>query len=622
VVFLKSSRKAHPLLLRLVWTLFLIFSLAPNSRAQSDPQEEYRANLARAKTRLTSANVLAQKVHDIATSGEISSAKKDKRISTAVRVAVVAATAYKSDPDVILGIALQMAEAAARAAPRYAQTISNAVAFAPSVSRIEGAQNRIRIAAFAAAKGPKIKRARSLDYAVSVPAPKENDEAMPAESEVAQSPPPPEAEAPARPRIEAPEPVQPTAEATPPAAESAEASPDQMQNATPAEDNQGTVTQRRPAASNIAQGENSKLTATANLGVQRDDNVYFSNSNKVSDTIYSVEPGLNFQFGQNSLDHGLLNYQENFLRYAKHTAPNVSLASVNGDFGYDDGSIKLTAVGNYQQLFQNNIDVLTIGPQALIRSDVYNLDGTGEIQIGGSTSASVGVDYNHTVYGLPTLLSSEDISFPLNFYYKITPKVDLSAGYTFGVFRPLSAGPDAKDGYANVGARGDFTQKLSGSVSVGYITRSFDSSASVPQSAQTQSTHSLGFTGNLNYEVTPKTSANLSFARSFNASALAQTTTYSTYSLSFNTEVSPQWSVGESLSEQLVDYGPQVFFVQNTLPTGNRKDNLGTVNLHLSYIYSRWLTGTIAYTFRNDHSTISAIDFSDDVFSLTLGLSY
>jgi polysaccharide biosynthesis protein VpsM len=606
---------------RVAWAFLAAIIWVQAGRAQSDAQSEYQANLAKAKGRMASASALAQKVSAIANSGELSTAKKEKRISTVVRIAVVAATAYKDDPDVVLGIAIKMAQAAARAAPRFTETIANAVAFSPYVSRIEGAQHRIRTAAFAAARGPKKKRVRSEDYAVNRSPDENAEEGMRPESEAAA--PPAQTEAPAESRVPATESSRKVSENVA-AVEAPESTSDQMQgDGTPSEDNPNPTGRHRSATSKISEGENAKLTASATLGAQHDDNVYFSNSNKVSDTIYSIEPGLAFTFGQNSLDHGSLEYQENFLRYAKHTSPNVNLGSASGDFGYEDGGLKLSANGNYQQLFQNNIDVLTLGASALYRSNVYNLSGTGEVQIGANTSASAGIAYTHLAYALPTLLSYEDISFPVNGYYHLTPKLDISAGYTYGIFRPQGAGPDAKDGYANIGARGEFTEKLTGSVSVGYITRTFDtkSDASLP-AAQYQSSHGLGFTGDLGYEITPKTSANLSFSRSFSASALAQTTTNSTYSLSLTTALSPQWNVGESLSEQIVDYGPQVFFLQNTLVEGNRKDSLLIANLHVSYIYSKWLSGTAAYFFRNDHSTISTIDFSDNIFSLSLNLSY
>jgi len=101
----------------------------------------------------TAPAILAQEVREIADTSMISRAKKEKRISTAVRVAVVAGTAYRSDPDEIVGIAAELAAAAAGAAPHFADVISKAAAFAPTVARIEGSSGRIRTAAYAGARG-------------------------------------------------------------------------------------------------------------------------------------------------------------------------------------------------------------------------------------------------------------------------------------------------------------------------------------------------------------------------------------------------------------------------------------------------------------------------------------
>jgi len=553
------------------------------------------------------ARALYKQVSEIANSMSLSTAKKEKRISTAVRVAVVAATAYKNDPDVVLGIALELAQVASRAAPHFAGTIASAVSFAPSVSRIEGASSRIRTAAFAAAAAPRGKRAREIPSELYVQAPHATaEEVAAAPGESTQQAPMPEnsTEAPTR-AAARPAPEAGVAESEMPAPAA-----DQMAPEGNGPDN-GAAS--GAATSRITEGDNSKLAVTANVMVQHDDNIFISNSDKVADTIYSFEPGLDFHVGQNSLDHASLSYQEDFVEYASHKAPNVHLANAAGDFGYDDGGLKLAANGSYQQLYQNNIDVLTIGPNALIRSNNFLIGGNGEWLFGAKTSGSVGVSYNDVTYANPGLVGGRNLNFPVDLYYKVTPKADVFAGYTYGIYRPDEGGPEAKDGYAHVGARGDFTPKLSGSFSVGYITRN------VPGTVRNKS---LGYTGNLTYEVTPKTNATMSFSRDFTATALGQTEINSSYSLGLSTALSPQWEIGESINYQILDYGPQVFLLNNSPITQERRDDYWTGNLHLTYIYSRWLTASAGYTARNDHSTISLIDFADNVFSLTMGLRY
>lgn len=596
----------RPVLLAL--SLAVAFGLANSTRAQ----DAESSAPARGQSIGHVANSLYRQVSEITSSMSISSAKKEKRIATAVRVAVVAATAYKSDQDEVMGIALQLTRAAAKAAPRYAETIANAVAFAPAVSRIEGGSSRIRIAAYAAAKAHAKRRVR----AASEPPPADRE--SPAVTEAVQPlsretatelPSQPETAAEAAANVPAPASPQNAVENTA-APEQAAAQQDPMQAESPPADSE---IPNAAVKTKMVSDESSKLTVTANARIQHDDNIFISNANKVGDTIYSFEPGLDFKTGQNSLDHAALSYQEDFVRYGHHEAPSVDLANAAGEFGYDDGGLKLSANGTYQQFYQNNVDVLTLGPQALIRSNSLVIGGSGEIQLGAKTSASIGAAYNKVEYTESNLLGGADLSFPLDFYYKFTPKLDLFTGYTYGFFKPDGDGPKAKDGYAHVGARGDFTAKLSGTVTAGYITREV---AGTPQS------HDFGFAGSLDYEITPKTAANLAFDRQYSVSALGQNTKNSTFTLGVTSELNPQWQVGESVNYQILDYGPQLFLENSSLVTQERIDDFWTANVHVTYLYNRWVSGSLGYTLRVDHSTFSSIDFTDNVFDFTLSVRY
>ena len=573
---------------------------AAATHAQSAPEP---AASTRRSSRSALAASLYSQVSEIAGSVTISSSKKEKRIATAVRVAVIAGAAYKSDPEAVLAVAVELARAAARAAPRYADTIANAAAFAPPVARIDGSAGRIRTATYAAAKGPKGKRPKPAPQ----PAAAQEPAAPPAEAPHAEAPAPASVDSSA----EAAAPAQGNAAPSATVSEPAPQAPDMGSGDTASAD--ASMSDRAPAAPRMTQGENSKLSVTDNTTVERDNNIFISNTNKVADTIYMFEPGLDFHTGDNALNHAALSYQENFIEYAAHKAPDVSLADVNGAFGYDDGSLKLNGKAYYQQLFQNNLDVLTVGPQALIRSNVVDADGVGELAIGAKTGVSLGADYNKTTYQSDAYVSGSTISLPLDFYFKLTPKVDLFAGYTYSLFRPDTTGPEAKDGYYHVGARGVFTAKLSGTVSAGYLTRE------VPGAFRN---NSLGFNGNLAYEVTAKTSASLAFSRDYTASALGQNLRNSTFTLGVVTEISPQWEIGETVNYRNLNYGPQVFLLENTLVNEERIDNYWTGTVHLSYIYSRWLTASAAVTIRNDRSSVSQIDFADNVLSFTLGLRY
>ena len=537
--------------------------------------------------RSTAATILAAQVREIAGSSMVSRAKKEKRISTEVRIAVVAATAYKRNSGEILGIALELATAAARAAPQFTEVVSAAASFAPAVTRIDGATGQIRAAAFAAAKKPapgRRKLAPAREYAETAPAARETeDEEAPAPRRPARHP-----------TSAADTPMEPAMDDT-------------------AEGPEREVPSRSSVARNVAAGENTSFHVTADVSAQLNDNVFLSSTDKVHDTIISATPGAEFHFGQRSLAHGSLAYHESFQRYANKSAANVTLGSGNGDFGYNDGNVTAVAGASFQQLYQTNTDILAQGRRELVRSDTLGLNGSVEKQLGAKTSVMIGTSFNRISYKSAGLIGSQDTGLPVKLYFKTTPKVDLSAGVTYDWVKPQNNGPRGRDGYYNIGARGSFTPKLSGEFSVGYRIREVGDSAR----------ESLwGFDGALNYELTPKTSSALVLSRQFSTSALGESVQNGSYVLRLSTDVSPEWQIGASLTFRDSDYGTAVFTGATTPVTNPRQDKTWEGGLMTSYIFSSWCSASANYSFRKNHSTVTGVDFSNNLLNLMLGFRY
>ena len=527
---------------------------------------------------------LAGEVRAIADSAMISHSRKEKRISTAVRVAVVAATAYKDNPDTIVELAAELAGAAAAAAPHYADAIAKAAAFAPAVARIEGSSGRIRTAAYAAARGDHGRRAPRL-----VPAPRAE---VLAEAAAAQPAPGPATPAPS------------------PGAESAEVPP---AAASAADETAAPPPRSRARTPRIALGDNAAIHVMADVGVRFDDNLFLSADNKVSSTITTLVPGIELRYGQNSLAHGSFIYREAFTRYSRGGISSLNLGTGNADFGYDNGSLTLAATGSYQQTYGNNIDVLSQGQRSLFRSDVLGLDGRAEAPLTPKLNARVEARLARTAYQSPGLITNEYLSFPLKLYYHATPKVDLSAGATYGTQRAQGTAPSSRDLYFNLGARGEFTPKLTGEVSTGFQTRSAGDS---PRERL------WAFDSRLAYELTVKTSATLEASRSFHTSALGESLKDSQYTLALSSDPAPQWHFGLSVAYRDIGYGPALFRAGPLVLAADRRDHYWEAGLTTSYLFTNWLRATAEYTFRNDRSTLPGIEFSDNIMSLTVGLYF
>jgi hypothetical protein len=569
------------------------------------------------------ADDLGSQVREIANETMTSRGKKERRIATTVRIVVVAATAYRTDRDEVIGIAIQMATAASRAAPSFAEVISRSIAFVPAVSRFAGAASEVRAAAFSAARGRPYHSPGSLAKARRVPAPpraapmedSSGDTAARAESAQA-----------------------PEASTAPMAGEASEANaapadagngPEESRTVTttttettsssePMQGDEGTSNGSHASISSqqplIQLGDNASLTVSADAAIKRDSNVFLAENDKVAATIYTATPGVAFNYGARSLAHADLAYSESFNRYSGNVAPNVNLATANGDFGYDDGSLKLGGGGAYQQLYQNNVGVISLTGSELIRSDVTAFDASAQTLIFSKIGAGVAATYNRVEFNsTPGLFGSHTLEVPFNLFYAITPKLDLSAGYEFDEITPDGDGTVAKGGYYNVGARGSFTSKLSGGFTVGYRT------VRVPQMPQS---HDLGLGANLSYEITPRTSATLQAGRDNSASAQGQVLKTASYSFGLSSDIGNQWQAGAGVTYRTVAYGQELYSFETALLAQPRTDDYWEGNFHLTYNPTRWFSTSASYILRDNRSTLPGVEFTDSVLSLDLKVHY
>lgn len=527
---------------------------------------------------------LAGQVAEIAHSSAISRAKKEKRISTAVRVAIVAATAYKNDPKEILGTALELTEAAAGAAPNFAEVIANAASFAPSLSRIDAASSQIRTAAFAAAKAPKASRKKNV--AATRPRTSAQNSSQVRTSSAQKRTAPPVASEETQPESESP--------ATDHVADSA-------------------MSDEHRSAPKISFSSNSSFNVTADLSVRRDNNVYLTKTNKVGDTIIAVTPGVEFRYGQNSLAHGSLNYKNSITRYVDKTSENVALSDGAADFGYDNGVLKIDSNALFQQLNQNNNTVAGLGQNAIYRRDIFGFNTSVESHLTAKTSLMTGVNYNKSEYKTGGLTGSQETTVPLKFYLETTPKVSVSAGLSYRRVTPQNGGASGKDLGYNIGARGLFTAKLSGEFSLDYRTRTVGTNAKE---------NLWGINGALNYELTPKTTSRLVMTNDFSTGALGESLKNSGYALRLMSDPTPQWQLSTGLSYRKTEFGPYVFRLNNALTQQDRTDNSWDADLQASYLFRSWLSASVNYTLRRNSSTLADAEYTNSIISLILGWRY
>lgn len=359
------------------------------------------------------------------------------------------------------------------------------------------------------------------------------------------------------------------------------------------------------AAPFLAIGDGAELFVTGTLGVRADDNIFLQ-SDAQSDTIFDINPGAQITFGKDAQVKGSLSLVDAIARYSSNSRLNTNLFSANFGSNYDDGKLKLGFDAGYVESNQNTVDVRPTGSiGALIRRNTLTAGVTSEAEISQITSLAAGFKFEHTDYKRAGYGDSDDYTIPVDFYYKWTPKVDLSLGYRYRSYQ-TQIGLDSKDNFFNVGARGEFSPKLKGKVAVGWIQR---------QLSKGGDKNSLGLDASLGYEISPKTMLDLTASDKPDTSP--QGAQQRNFSLGGNltTNISDQWSANAGLSYRGITYLPAG-------TTAGRTDDYVEGNLGATYIVNAYVRVVGAYAYRNNSSKIASSEFTNNVFSVAASFRY
>ncbi len=375
----------------------------------------------------------------------------------------------------------------------------------------------------------------------------------------------------------------------------------------------GAVSQAAPF---MAIGDGAELFLTGTLGVRVDDNIFLTSglpvnpalpisatnrvNEEIDDIIFDINPGVELTFGKDSQMKGALTLSLAFANYTDNSSLNTNL--FNGDFftRYDDGKLKLGFNVGYHELNQNSVDI-----RGLTRRDIFSAGANAEVEISQLTSVAAGLAFTHENYHPRNFTDSDDLTVPIDFYYKWTPKVDLSLGYRFRDHDVATLGNDSKDHFFNVGARGEFTPKLTGRVAVGLANREIDGPANRGGGDESL----LGIDASLSYEISPKTNLQLGASNDFGTSPQGAQQKNLTLNGMITTKISEEWSINAGLSWRSIDYG-------------SRTDDYVEGSLGTTYIVNANIKIIGAYVHRDYSSDLRGSEFKNNVFSVAANFRY
>jgi polysaccharide biosynthesis protein VpsM len=365
------------------------------------------------------------------------------------------------------------------------------------------------------------------------------------------------------------------------------------------------------AAPFLAIGDNAELFATGSASAAYNDNLLLSaDGAELEDEVFTFVPGFDLQFGKDSLLKGNIAATATLTSYSDFENLNNQLLGVGSQVSYQSGAVSLSGNASFNELDQATVDVLGAAGR-LVERDVTAAGINGEVEASGKISVGAGLAYNKVDYKVAGFVDQEDYTVPVNVYYELTPKVDVSTGVTYKnseldpEFLGVGNATEYDAVYYNVGARGAFTSKLSGAFSVGYNTREANIGP--------DDDGSFGADASLAYAYTEKTQLTLSLARNYsNSSANGDSYENSQITFGASSALTTDWSVSASATYRQLDY-------QNI----DRSDDYVEATLGASYIINAHLTASASYTIRDQSSDLGAAsEFSNNVVALSISARY
>ncbi len=357
------------------------------------------------------------------------------------------------------------------------------------------------------------------------------------------------------------------------------------------------------AAPFLAIGDNAELFLTARTEARYEDNLFLTSNDEESDVIFEFVPGAEVVFGKNTSTKGKLALFERLTSYSDNSDLNEELFNGRFDSAYEGAKLTLKTNASYQELFQNSRDNLT-NNATLVRRDITNGGVNGEYALTEKSKLGTGVTYNEIDYKTTGFAGQDSIYVPVSYYFAVRPKLDLSGTFSYRDTSVEGANNDSQDLSYLVGARGQFTAKLTGTASAGYTVRDRETG---------KNSSLLGVKSGLIYAYSPKTNLTLDLSNDFETGADASGIKVSSATFGVRSDITTALSAFASFSYNIYDYayGAAV----------NREDDFINFTLGGRYIYNEYLNFDAGYSL-SDNSSNTGPEFTQNLFRFAANFRY
>ncbi|MEJ1973811.1 MAG: outer membrane beta-barrel protein [Lacunisphaera sp.] len=347
-------------------------------------------------------------------------------------------------------------------------------------------------------------------------------------------------------------------------------------------------------------GNGVKLVPNVITSIDFNDNLFLTQNNEEDDTIFRLSPGILISSGDGALNTTTFSYNEEFQFYSSNSDLNTSLSLVDLISRYDDGKMKINIDAWFHEANQATRDLHALA--TLIKRDLEHASISDEVKWTDKSSVKLGFIYDNTNYKPSAYTDWEYLDVPVQYFYAVLPKLDLSVGLRYRQNNLGVNGIDSNELFYNVGVRGEITPKLTGEVQVGYIQLQ-------PDTGKDQD--AFGLRANLAFAVSPKTNLYLDAHNNYGYSAVGDAYRDGGIAGSFDTALNANFKLKGSAFWNNYEYS-----------NSKRSDDYYGGQVSGVYAFNEHAEVKATYTYSKNDSNRSGLSFNDSIISLSATLQY
>ena len=383
------------------------------------------------------------------------------------------------------------------------------------------------------------------------------------------------------------------------------------------------------AAPLVSIGDSVDVFFNGSSSLEWQSNVFSDESGAVDDFEYTVTPGFEVNVGRglSNLDLSIITRYE-IVRFDEVTDLDNELFHIKAVGSYAGSRLSVNGLVSYDENQSNGADGNDNQKGKLSASETTAANLNGEYTLSPKFSFGAGVNYNNREYKESSSADRKSYTIPLDIFYELTPKVDLSIGYTYTSTEVSRAGTVSPEGlingvdgydkeqhFVNVGARGDLLPKLNGSFKIGFNTMDSDKPLTLEDNvlgrSDRDSSSSLGLDASFTYLATAKVNTQLSLNRNFDVAGQGESTEATRVDLSANYSINTRYTATANLGYTLREY-----------VDADREDDNYRTGVSLSYLPNQYWRFSAGYNYTENDSSADGQSYEAHAINVSASLRY